>query len=357
MSDRSHAYTRCAMTDEPYGPPRVDAVVLAWMDEPLLRDSVAALLASVDVRVRVYLVDNGCTTDDVKVLAENPAVTVLGSGENIGFSAGCNLGAAAGSAEYLALVNGDAVVAPDTLARLVDELRRRPDVGIAAGAVRLADRPELLNSRGNVVHVLGLSWVGGLGEPEVRTAPTDVAGAMGACVVLRRTHWDWLGGFYEPYFAYHEDAEISIRTWQAGLRVVNVPDAIALHRYEFSRNPRKYYLMERNRLMFVATLWGRRALVLLAGPLLALELGITVLALRQGWFGQKAAGWRWLWRHRKEVAARRREVQAAKRVPDRVWMAVLSDTIDTPLVSLPGIVRGPLNGVMRAYWRLASRLI
>ena len=56
---------------------------------------------------------------------------------------------------------------------------------------------------------------------------------------------------YEHYFANHEDADFSIRTWRLGLRVVNVPDAIALHRYEFSRNPNKFYLVERNRLMFV----------------------------------------------------------------------------------------------------------
>ncbi len=70
---------------------------------------------------------------------------------------------AAGTAEYVALINADLVVEPNTLARLVEELDQ-PDVAIAAGAVRLYDNPQLLNSNGNVVHVLGLSWVGGLGR-------------------------------------------------------------------------------------------------------------------------------------------------------------------------------------------------
>ena len=55
------------------------------------------------------------------------------------------------------------------------------------------------------------------------TEPTEIAGAMGACVVLPRAHWDPLGGFDDHYFAYVEDAEISLRTWRLGLRVVNVP--------------------------------------------------------------------------------------------------------------------------------------
>jgi GT2 family glycosyltransferase len=335
----------------------VDAIMLAYLPEPLLQASVKAVLASEKVDVRVILVDNGAPAQDVDALERLPGVTVLRPGRNLGFSGGCNIAAAAGEGQYVALVNGDAVVEPHTLARLVDELQTRPEVGIAAGAVRLASDPELLNSSGNIVHVLGLSWVGGLNEPETRTGPTDTAGAMGALAVLSRAHWDHLGGFYEPYFAYHEDAEISLRTWQAGLRVVNVPDAVAVHRYEFSRNPNKFYLVERNRLMFVATLWGPRALLLLAPPLLALEVGMTLLALKQGWLRQKAAGWAWLWRHRRQVAARRRIVRAARRVRDREWMGVLTDTLDTPLIALPGLVQRPLNLAMRGYWRLIRRLV
>src|SRR5690606_16012437 len=117
------------------------------------------------------------------------------------------------------------------------------------------------------------------------------------------------------------------------------------------------YLVERNRLMFVLTLWGPRALLLLAPPLLALEIGMLLLALGQGWSAQKMAGWRWLWRHRREVAARRRVVRAAVTVPDRTWMRVLADTLDTPLVTVPRVVRDPLNVAMRLYWAVVARLV
>lgn len=344
------------MSDHATALPRVDAVVLAWLAEPFLRRSVEALLGSEKVDVRVILVDNGCTTDDVRILGARPGVTVVRPGDNLGFSAGCNVGAAAGTGEYLALINQDLIVEPNTVARLVEELDQ-PDVGIAAASVRLDTDPTLLNSSGNMIHVLGLSWVGGLGEKETRTAPTDVAGAMGACVVLRRSHWERLGGFYDKYFAYHEDAEISLRTWMMGLRVRNVPDAVAIHRYEFSRNTGKFYLVERNRLMFLWTLWGWRAKVLLGPPLLALEAGMTLLALKQGWIRDKARGWAWLWRHRRDLRARRRLVRSRATVPDRQWMGVLTDQLDTPLVALPKVVRKPLNTLMRGYWKLVRRLV
>ncbi|GAA4710480.1 glycosyltransferase family 2 protein [Phytohabitans rumicis] len=332
--------------------PRVSAIVLAWRDEPLLRRSVEALLGSVKVDVEVVLVDNGCTNPDLAMLAALPGVVVAGTGANVGFSAGCNQGVAASSGEYVALVNGDAIVEPTALARLVEVLGD-PTVGIAAGAVRLADEPDLLNSRGNEIHVLGVSWVGGFRERDTRTEPTETAGAMGAFVVLRRAHWDRLGGFDEHYFAYVEDAEIAVRTWRLGLRVLNVPDAVALHGYEFSKVSFKYYLIERNRLMFVSTVWGTKSLVLLGPPLLALELVMTLLALKEGWLRDKLRGYGWLWRHRRHLRMRRRSLQAERVVPDREWMRVLTDRFDTPLINPPGV--GVLNAAMSAYWRLISR--
>ena len=73
--------------------PTVTAVVLAWGDEPLLEESVRAVLASEDVEADVVLVDNGCTSDAVEVLSSVAGVTVVRPGRNLGFAAGCNLGA------------------------------------------------------------------------------------------------------------------------------------------------------------------------------------------------------------------------------------------------------------------------
>ncbi|MBC6446843.1 glycosyltransferase family 2 protein [Actinokineospora xionganensis] len=336
--------------------PRVSAIVLAWKSEPWLRRSVTALLGSEKVDLDVVLVDNGCTDDDVEVLAQLPGVTVVRPGRNLGYSGGNNAGVAVADGDYVALINGDAIVEPNTIARLVEELAR-PEVGIAAAGVRLAENPALLNSSGNLVHVLGISWVGGLGEPETRTAPTEVAGAMGAGLVTSREHWDRLGGFFEQYFAYHEDADLSIRTWRLGLKVVNVPDAVVVHRYEFSRNTEKFYLVERNRLIFVTTLWSARALLLLAPALLALELAMLALAVKEGWARDKVRGWVWLWRNRTVLRERRALVRGMQTVPDREWMRVLTPRLDTPLIQVPAVILRPLNAATTAYWKLVRRFV
>lgn len=335
--------------------PRVSAVVLAWQAEPWLPRCVESLLASEKVDVDVVLVDNGCTTDDVTLLEQVPGVTVVRPGRNLGFAGGCNAGAAVATGQFIALVNGDAVVEPDTLARLVEEAAR-PQVGIAVASVRLAEDPRLINAGANPVHILGLSWSGRMGEPETGTTPVPTASASGACLVIGKPVWDRLAGFDELYFAYHEDVELSTRVWRMGLQVLYVPDAIAVHRYEFSRNPFKLYLIERNRLMFVLTTWGPRALATLAPLLLALEVAMLALATRQGWAREKMRGWRWLWRHRGHLRVRRRQLAAERTVPEREWMDRLTDRLDTVAVDLPAGT-GVLNALVHAYWLVARRLL
>lgn len=303
--------------------PQVGVVMLAYGDEPVLDQAVAAVLASDGVDVRLVLVDNGCRRSDMAQIAARPGVELLRPGTNLGFAGGVDAGAALVHEDFVALVNSDAVVASDAIVRLVD-VARRPEVGIASGSIRLATDPTTMNSAGNPVHVLGLSWAGGLGEPAARHAdPVDVASASGAGLVMRREVWERLGGFPAEFFAYHEDVELSWRVWQAGLVVRYVPDAVVVHHYEFSRNTLKMYLLERNRLLFVLTCYGRLALALLAPLLLAFELAMVVVALAQGWAGQKVRGWWWVLRHLGWVRARRQQVQRARVVGDaeltRLW--------------------------------------
>jgi len=336
--------------------PRVGAVVLAYRAEPWLEKCIHALLTSQQVQVEVILVDNGCTDGAVDRLRDVAGVTVIGDGTNLGFSGGCNLGASLITGQYLALVNGDLIVEPDALARLVG-VAREPQVGIAAGSVRLAEDRELLNSAGNEIHFLGFSWTGGFGEPATDKAiARDVAGAMGALMMLRREVWEELGGFDDHYFAFHEDAELSWRCWQRGMLVRYVPHAIGVHRYEFGRVERKFYLAERNRLIFVLTLWEGRTLAVLALAFLVGELAIVAVAIKGGWVRQKIAGWRWILAHRRWLRERRRLLQAQRTVSDRELAPRLATHLDARNYSIPRAVR-PFDEMLAFYWALARHLL
>ena len=335
--------------------PTVTAVMLAYGAEPWLEDGVRAVLESADVDIDAIVVDNGCSTDAIDRVKGLDRVRILTPDSNTGYSGGCDLGAAEASGEYLAFVNSDAIVAPAALARLV-AVASEPGVGLAMGSIRLADSPELMNTAGNPVHYTGLSWAGGFREPASRYATRrQVAAGSGCCFVIRRDLWEALRGFAPEYFAYCEDTELSLRLWQRGLTVEYVPDAVVLHHYEFSRNERKLYLLERNRLLVVLTTYQRRSLLVLAPMLLLTEVLMLAAAIAGGWGGAKLRGWHWIWRNRRWVRERRALLQAERTVPDAVVATRMTARIDPANVAAPPGV-GALNVIMSGYWSIARRL-
>ncbi|MFI2753076.1 glycosyltransferase family 2 protein [Cellulomonas sp. P22] len=332
------------------------ALMLAYGAEPYLHDAVEAVLASAGVEIDLVLVDNGCTTDAVRHLPDDPRIALLVPAENLGFTGGMNLAASRAGGDFLLLVNSDAVVDPNAARELVGALAV-PGVGVAGGSVRLADEPDLVNSVGNPLHILGLSWAGSMGEPAAQHATRQpVASASGACMALSRSLWESLGGLVEPFFAYAEDLELCWRCWQRGLRVEYVPTAVAVHHYEFSRTPLKMYLVERNRLAFVLTCYGGRTLLLLAPVLIAFELALVAVAAKQGWLRQKVRGWWWLVTHARWIRARRAEVQRDRRVSDRELADLMTDQFDPAQFALP-VGSHLLQEALARYWRSVRRAL
>ena len=333
----------------------VTAIVLAYREEPWLERSVLALLRSRGVEVDVVVVDNGSTDGGVEKVAGLAGVTLVQPGRNLGFAGGCNEGVRKATGDVLAFVNGDAVVEPEALGHLA-RVALLPDVGIATGSIRLSDDPDLLNSGGNDIHFLGFSWSGRFGTPARDVPSGEVTAASGAGMAMRREVWDRMGGFEEAYFAYHEDAELSLRCWQRGLRVVYVPEAVVIHRYEFSRNAEKHYLVERNRLMLVLTLFEGRTLVLLTPLLLSMEALTFAAAVLGGWAPQKLAGWAWLVRRRRWLRERRGVLQSQRIVPDRELADRFAGRVEPGNYPLPRALR-PLNSALAGYWFVVRRLL
>lgn len=336
--------------------PTLTVVMLAFGPEQHLGEAVGSVLASEGIDLELVLVDNGCTSTAVTDLAPDDRLVVLTPGTNLGFTGGVNLGARHGSGDFLALVNSDAVVERTTLQALVKHASV-PEVGIAGATILLADRPDVVNSAGNPLHILGLSWAGDMGRPASELPGVrDVASASGACMVLRSAVWDDLGGFPEEYFAYVEDMELSWRCHQRGLRVQVLSDARALHHYEFSRSPLKMYLVERNRWLFLLTCHEKRTLWALAPPLAAFEMALVLVAIAQGWGGKKVRGWSWLLRHRAWISRRRRVVQSTRTATDAELLRYMTDVFDPAQTPLPPAAR-PLERVLQAYWRVARRFL
>ena len=330
--------------------------MVVYGEEPWLERCVTSLLASQGVHSEVVLVENGGSESTIAELERSERVTVIRPGRNTGFAEGCNIGVTGCRSDLVALINPDAIVDPTAL-RLLCDVAVQPDVGIATGSIRLADRPDALNAAGTVITITGLSWSSHFGEPaSVVPDAVNVAGASGAGLVVRRSLWEEFGGFNEHFFAYYEDAELSIRMHRRGLKVIYVPEAVIVHRYEFSRNSAKFFLLERNRAVTMLTCFSRRHLLAITPLLIPMELGLVALSLRHGWVSEKMRSYWWILRHLRDIRARRQLVQTLATAPESGFLELLSTSLspgNLTEVHPPKIIETILNH----YWSIARRFI
>jgi len=219
---------------------RVDVVVVAYNSADTLEGCVAPLESEPDMRVIV--VDNASPDDTAAALAGFD-VDLIRAGANRGFSAGCNIGVAAGSAPYVLLLNPDARIEPGDLTALLDVLDQHPAVGIVAPRILEADGHVAFSQRrfprrvSTFAQALFLhrvwpraGWTDEvIRDPGVYTAGGSPEWVSGACLLTRRTLLDAIAGLDESFFLYCEDTDLCARVRDAGFDVRYEPSATAHH--------------------------------------------------------------------------------------------------------------------------------
>jgi hypothetical protein len=240
------------------GGPRVSIVVPNWNSFEHLATCLDALADQTFRDFETVVVDNGSTDGSLEWLRKRSDVRVVELGSNRGFSAACNAGIAAGTSEYVVMLNNDTRADRDWLGHLVAAMDRSPEFGWAASMLVRFDDPHLIDSAGHAYSV----WIGaarnlGEGAPAKRyTKPRRVFGATAAASIYRRSMLADIGGFDDEFFLIHEDTDLDLRANAAGYRCLYVPDAVVAHKrgssYEVS--PRIHLMGVRNRI------WTTRSL-------------------------------------------------------------------------------------------------
>ncbi|HET8758006.1 MAG TPA: glycosyltransferase family 2 protein [Solirubrobacteraceae bacterium] len=218
----------------------IDVVVVAYRSGDTLRGCVEPLAALPHIRVTV--VDNACPEDSTKAVSDL-GVEIVRSGRNGGFSYGCNVGAARGSAPYVLFLNPDARIDEAALGRLVAVLR--DDRTAALAAPRILDEdgslsyslrrfPRLRSTYAQALFLHRLWPLAAWTDELVRDhaayeRPGTPEWVSGACMLVRRSALAAIGGWDERFFLYCEDTDLCARLWDAGYAVRFEPAAEVRH--------------------------------------------------------------------------------------------------------------------------------
>ena len=215
--------------------PDVDAIVVNRDGGGALFRALASLERQDGVALSLVVVDNASSADErARIAREAPAARIVGFTRNLGFAGGANEGIARTRAPLVLLLNNDAVLEPDYVARLAARLELDGRLAAAQGLV--------LSEDGRRVDGAGLEWNGrGEAVPTLSGAdaslaprePFEVSGVSATATLYRREALEAVarGGaiFDAAFFAYYEDVDLSLRLARSGWRFACDPRAVARH--------------------------------------------------------------------------------------------------------------------------------
>lgn len=306
------------------------AVVILNFNGRTLLDDCLSNLRRLTTPAEIIVADNGSTDDSLAHLrAHHPHVRVIALEKNWGFAEGYNRALAQVDADWLALLNNDALPEPDWLEQLLAAAERHPRAAIVGGKLLFggvpAERGRILQCAGAGFTSAGTAFEVGWGQPErgQYDEPAATASIPGAALLIKREVFVKLGGFDGDYFAYLEDVDLCWRAWLAGHEVWYEPSAVAFHHFGGfwggRASPRRIELMQRNRLANMIKLL--EPLTLLNGLAVSIAYDayrVLEYSLRRDWSALRAlmAGTVAFGRALPQLLRARTAIQRARQVSD-----------------------------------------
>jgi GT2 family glycosyltransferase len=215
--------------------PLVSAIIANFNGARHLRLCLPSLVGQSYESLEIIVVDNASSDESSQVVREFGA-RWLPLPQNIGLAPALNRGAAVAKGDLFLFLNNDMRFDQQFVTTLVNPLVKDDAVFATDGMqypweggdpVHTATRLARTKPRraGSVELVPGLCFYQN-SSPEV----AEAFFASAACMMVRKTFFQALGGFDERLPLGYEDAEICWRAWLRNWKVLFVPQAICWHR-------------------------------------------------------------------------------------------------------------------------------
>ena len=220
----------------------LSAIIVAYRTPAEVAAAVTSLHEQDRAPDEIIVVDNGAP-EGAPLFESSPpnGFRIESAATNIGFGAGCNVGAHTASGDQLLVMNADVVFTKDAIERLLAHLERDPTIAVVGprimsdGAVQPSARAfpslrtGLFGRRSFATRILLRA-----GRLPTELRPTKgLAGTVdwvsGACMLIKAEAFREIGGFDEDYWMYWEDADLCRRLTQDGWKVEYEPEAVVHH--------------------------------------------------------------------------------------------------------------------------------
>jgi GT2 family glycosyltransferase len=225
-----------------------------WNGLSFLKECIQELRNQSFKDFHVLVIDNGSSDGSVQWLASQKDIQTIFNSVNRGFAAANNQALAEARGQFFVTLNNDTLPHPRFLEELVSTLEAGADLGSAAAVITWKHQPDIVASAGIDFHKDGTATDHLSGKTIETVAEGEIFGASAGAAAYRTDLMRALGGFYEGYFAYLEDADLAWRLRLCGHRCRLARGALVRHVHSATlgrQSPLRRYLLSRNRIWLI----------------------------------------------------------------------------------------------------------
>ena len=317
-------------TDEPY----VSMIIVNYNGGDILIECIESIYQTVKSNFEIILVDNNSSDDShLKCKKIFPKIKLIENDKNIGLTAR-NQGIEIAKGEFIVFLDSDTVVTTNWLDNLLTSFKDHGE-GLYQPKLLEKNRPDIINSAGNMINILGMGFSRGKGEKDDGQYDEfqEIGYSSGACTFSSSKIIKKIGNINKIFFSYHDDLDYGWRGWLQDIPSFYEPKSLVYHLGSptLKWSGKKFYFLERNRWICLLYLYSTSTIIKILPILLLLEIGVFFYFLSKGYGLEKIKSSISIWKLKHEIKENKIEIQKLKMISDKEVIKHFVDSFEIPV--------------------------
>ncbi|HEV2193262.1 MAG TPA: glycosyltransferase family 2 protein [Nitrosopumilaceae archaeon] len=312
----------------------VSIIILNYNGGNVILECLESIFKTEKCKFEVIVIDNGSSDNShFNCKQKFPSIILIENKENLGMTAR-NIGISISKGNYVVFLDSDTVVKPDWLNQFVKSHMQHGE-GLYQPKFLEKERPDIINSAGNMINIFGLAFLQGRGETDSGQYEDfkNICYTGGACTFTSSETIKKIGDVDPIFFAYHDDVDYGWRGLLLGVSSYYEPKVIVYHYGSptLKWSKKKFFLLERNRWICLLTLYSRGTMLKIFPLLIIVEFGMLLFFLSKKMGLVKIKTFFSLIKMNKEIDQRRKRINMNRKISDKQVITNFTDNFHLPI--------------------------
>ncbi len=157
-------------------------------------------------------------------------ISLVEADQNLGFGNGNNIGAAQAKGTYILLLNPDTLIFDNSIEQMFINIQKDPQIGILGPQIITSTTgPAEIDHYGDFPTLTSLISRNNQRHNKVKNSIIQTERVTGACMMMRRSLFNQVGGFDTKFFMYFEDTDLCKKIALMGYQNAVLQDAKIIH--------------------------------------------------------------------------------------------------------------------------------